>query len=61
MSKKSGRKLVMLCRKAKKKRREKGDSKQFFRHPLKISLPPPARNPETAPVVNLYQNKNMFC
>ena len=53
--KKSGIKLVMLCKKA-KKRWENGDSTQFFSHPLgnfchplEISLPPPGRNPETAP------------
>ena len=45
---KSALKLVMLCRKA-KIAEGKGDSAQFFRHPLKITLPPPGRNPETAP------------
>ena len=45
---KSGLKLVMLCRKA-KNAEGKGGSAQFFRHPLKITLPPPGRNPETAP------------
>ena len=49
---KSGRKLVILCRKAKKNTELRGRgycSAQFFRHPLKISLPPPGRNPEYAP------------
>ena len=52
---KSGRKLVMLCRKA-KYAQGKGCSAQFFTtplgyfcHPLKITLPPPERNPETTP------------
>ena len=40
-------KLVMLCRKA--KNALKGGSAKFFRRPLKITLPPPGRNPETAP------------
>ena len=51
----SGRKLVMFCRKT-KNTEGKGGSAQFFRHPLgdfrhplKISLPPPGSNPETAP------------
>ena len=39
----------MLCRKA-KNTEVKGGSAQFFRHPLKISLPPPGSHPETAPV-----------
>ena len=41
-------KLEMWCRKAKNAER-KGIERNFFRHPLKMSLPPPGRNPETAP------------
>ena len=59
---KSGRKLVMLCRKA-KNAEGKGGSAQFFRHtlgdfrhPLKITLPPAGRNPETAPVCKPCEN-----
>ena len=37
-----------MCRKAKNAKGKRG-SAQFFRHPLKITLPPPGRNPETAP------------
>ena len=54
MSKKSGRKLVMLCRKAKKADRTEVARNLFhhplgdFRHPLKITLPTPGRNPESA-------------
>ena len=54
---KSGRKLVMGCRTAKNAER-KGIARNFFatprgdfHHPLKISLPPPGRNPETAPAL----------
>ena len=54
---KSGCKLELLCRKAKKFRGEGGCAHFFatpgrfspplgdFRHPLQISLPPPERNP----------------
>ena len=52
---KSGCKLVMFCRKV-KDAEGKGSRAQFvrhplgdFRHPLKFTLPPPGRNPETAP------------
>ena len=54
---KSGRKLVMLCRKA-NKAEGKGTARNFFchplgdfSHPLKISLPPHGRNPESAPAM----------
>ena len=30
-----------------------GVSEKFFRHPLKITLPPPGRNPENAAARNL--------
>ena len=39
----------MLCVGKQKKTEGKGGSAQFVRHPLRITLPPPGRNPETAP------------
>ena len=53
-TKKIGRKLVMLYKKAKNAEGKEVARNLFrhplgdFRHPLKISLPPPGRNPETA-------------
>ena len=53
---KSGRKLVMGCRTAKNAERKGiarncfATSWEIFAIPLKMSLPPPGRNPETAPV-----------
>ena len=46
----------MLCKNAKNAEGQEEVCNLFrhplgdFRHPLKIFLPPPARNPETAPV-----------
>ena len=56
---KSWCRLVMLCRKAKNAEERRVASNFFattlgdFRHPLKITLPPPGRNPETAPVAKV--------
>ena len=38
----------MLCKKAKNPQ-GKEVARNLFHHPLKISLPPPGRNPESAP------------
>ena len=57
---KHGRKLVRLCSKAKTAKR-KGIARNFFRHPLKISLPPPpGRNPETTPACNRYKRQLLY-
>ena len=63
---KSGREFVMLVGKAKNTEGKGGSTKFFrhplgdFRHPLKITLPPPGRNPETASDYNiLYENKKV--
>ena len=50
---KIGRKFVMLCKKAKKRNLSRHPLGNF-RHTLKISLPSPGRNPETAPDPNRY-------
>ena len=61
---KSGSKLLMLCRKAKKTLRKRGYRAIFAPPPgrfspgLNISLPPPGRNPKTACVeVSKYGSK----
>ena len=57
MSKKSGRKLLMLCWKANNAEGKEMARNLFrhplgyFRYPLRIFLPPPGRNPESAPAL----------